>query len=286
MVVLQEGITFHKLQMAWVYRLNFATFKLIVMRLNWKHFSFLCIALTAMAIVYLFSFSKKPQPGVAAPPGKGFAVVELFTSEGCSSCPAADEVVARLSDIYKEDLYVLGFHVDYWNRLGWKDQFSKSVYSDRQRKYAQTFNLDGVYTPQVVVNGKREMVGSDAEKLKKIVGSELATAVNMPILLTAVANDAREVKISWQATNRENQSLNIALIQLHTQTNVRNGENGGKKLKHINIVREFRTIDVPEQSGTVSLVLPGDVSAKECRVIAYLQQNAAAITGAAVTNIK
>src|SRR5579859_6695441 len=109
-----------------------------------------------------------------APAAKGFAVVELFTSEGCSSCPAADALVAT---VQKEDkdlpVYILSFHVDYWDRLGWKDAFSDAAYSDRQREYARWLRLSSVYTPQVVVNGHQEFVGSDAVKLREAISNGL-----------------------------------------------------------------------------------------------------------------
>src|SRR5450631_4033183 len=81
---------------------------------------------------------------------KGFAVVELFTSEGCSSCPPADEAVAELAKDYTSNVYVLGFHVDYWNYLGWKDEFCAADYSNRQQEYAAVLNLSSIYTPQVI----------------------------------------------------------------------------------------------------------------------------------------
>jgi hypothetical protein len=86
---------------------------------------------------------------------KGFAVVELFTSEGCSSCPPADDLVAKIQkENNDQPVYILAFHVDYWNNLGWKDSFSSSAFSKRQNQYADWLNLRSVYTPQVIVNGR------------------------------------------------------------------------------------------------------------------------------------
>ncbi len=104
---------------------------------------------------------------------KGFAVVELFTSEGCSSCPKGDAVVARLRDDYKGSVYVLGFHVDYWNRLGWQDVYSSKEYSKRQGEYASALKLPSVYTPQAIVNGKHELVGSERGELYSLVADAL-----------------------------------------------------------------------------------------------------------------
>jgi hypothetical protein len=93
------------------------------------------------------------------------SVVELFTSEGCSSCPSADKLVAVAQKEFKENTIVLSYHVDYWDRLGWKDPFSKAAYTDRQRLYAEHLNLQSVYTPQAIVNGKTEFVGSNKTAL-------------------------------------------------------------------------------------------------------------------------
>ena len=94
------------------------------------------------------------------------AVLELFTSEGCSSCPSADKLLPQLAKL-DSNIIPLSFHVDYWNRLGWEDPFSSSEYSERQRSYAKQLNLESVYTPQLVVNGEYELVGSTGRMQKQ-----------------------------------------------------------------------------------------------------------------------
>ena len=109
------------------------------------------------------------QPG----PGAPFAVVELFTSEGCSSCPPADAFLADLIETARESgqrVFGLAFHVDYWNYIGWTDPFSSSDWSDRQRRYAHALEARQIYTPQLVVNGRRHGVGSDEKKVYKALG--------------------------------------------------------------------------------------------------------------------
>jgi hypothetical protein len=93
------------------------------------------------------------------------SVVELFTSEGCSSCPSADKLVAVAQKEFNENTIVLSYHVNYWDRLGWKDPFSKAAYTDRQRQYAEHLHLESVYTPQAIVNGKTAFVGSNKTAL-------------------------------------------------------------------------------------------------------------------------
>src|SRR5580692_11082645 len=102
------------------------------------------------------------------PDREGFVLVELFTSEGCSSCPPADEAVGRLKG-WKKNVYVLSFHVDYWNYLGWKDVFSNAAYSTRQQNYGDLFHLNSIYTPQIVVNGKAQFIGSDETALRSTI---------------------------------------------------------------------------------------------------------------------
>ncbi len=95
-------------------------------------------------------------------PASGFAVVELFTSQGCSSCPSADKLIEKVrQETIAARVYLLAYHVDYWDHLGWKDSFSKAKFSARQRQYARWFSQGNVYTPQMVVNGAREFVGSN-----------------------------------------------------------------------------------------------------------------------------
>jgi len=205
---------------------------------------------------------------------KGFAVVELFTSEGCSSCPPADAVAAKLSEEYKDNVYILGFHVDYWDRLGWKDMFSNASYTKRQYRYGQIFHLNSVYTPQVVVNGKTEFVGSNENRLKNTIAQELKNSPAANIEIVAKSNDKKTINISYKVDNASNAVLNIVLIQLKAQSSVKRGENKGRILHHANVVRDFKTVNADKDvKGNVDLILPEDLSTKDCKVIAYLQKN-------------
>ena len=139
-----------------------------------KHFKkhLVPIAVAMMAITALFAFNRSTKTvekttniirvendkNAAKSTAKGVAVLELFTSEGCSSCPPADDV---LRDLAKDsNVIALSFHVTYWNRLGWKDSFSQKIFDERQYAYGEKFQANGVYTPQAVINGTTEMVGS------------------------------------------------------------------------------------------------------------------------------
>jgi hypothetical protein len=199
----------------------------------------------------------------------GFALVELFTSEGCSSCPPADALLERVSKEYKSNVYVLGFHVDYWNQLGWKDIYSNADFTNRQKQYAALFNLTSIYTPEIVVNGKTEFVGSDENKLRKTIQQELNIKNASTISLDVKNNDNKSIIVDYKVSSTNNDIMHFALVQLHAETDVKRGENGGRKLQHINIVRDFKTATT--NSGNINLLMPAGMFAKDFKVIAFVQ---------------
>ena len=205
------------------------------------------------------------------PHGSGFILLELFTSEGCSSCPAADKTLVQLGEEYKHNFYTLEFHVDYWNYLGWKDQFSNSVYTDRQQHYASLFSLSSTYTPQVIINGQKEMVGSDQAKMRPVLNQCVLKAPEASLSVSSTAHMSK-VFVAYSIKNTKGQLLNVALVQKKTTTNVKNGENKGRKLSHTNVVRDFKTIDLTEDHGFVEVYLPSGIVADECSVVAYTQK--------------
>jgi hypothetical protein len=244
--------------------------------------------ITAVVLITTAFTARSVHPGARqaarsnVPAGPGFAVVELFTSEGCSSCPPADDLVAR---IQKEDkdrpVYLLAFHVDYWDRLGWKDVFSNTAYTDRQRQYASWLKLQSVYTPQIVVNGRKEFVGSDASTLRSTIEKDLqgqaapAQLSNGDIKLSInnLRKEGNKLEWSWQTegTNK-GLSLVVALVQHSATTNVRSGENGGHTLSHVQIVRNLQSVSLNGKSNGAghmdwsAAIKPGDTE-----VIAFLQ---------------
>lgn len=237
------------------------------------------ILFCTLFLVSCTSYGKK-QPAA----NNGFAVVELFTSEGCSSCPAAEKVLAQVHGEYKQNVYVLEFHVDYWNYIGWKDVFGSKEYTLRQQQYADKFRLGSTYTPQAIVNGKSELVGSDNGKLHSIINDDLQHTPSETITLSAKAN-AGNIAITYTVTDPQNQLLNIALVQKNAETDVKRGENSGRKLKHMNIVRVLKTVDA-QKSGTINITLPGELTKASCIIIAYAQQKDTwAVSGAAETAI-
>ena len=212
----------------------------------------------------------------------GFALVELFTSEGCLSCPAADEAVAQLVKAGQKNIYVLGFHVDYWNSLGWKDAFSDAAYGARQQQYGNAFRLNSVYTPQAVVNGKTQFTGSDTKLLKEAVDEGLAQQPANTLDVSAKMGIGQTVTVDCQIGNAEKGgTINLALVQRNAKSNVVRGENSGRVLTHVNVVRGFKTINVGEAKVQTTLALPAGLTANECKIIAFTQNAALKVTAAA-----
>jgi hypothetical protein len=159
-------------------------------------------------------------------------VVELFTSQGCSSCPPADRLLTELSRS-RPDLLVLAFHVTYWNRLGWPDPYSLDAATDRQRRYARISAIGGIYTPQVVVDGTQDVVGSDAPRLHRAIAAAESRARGLPL---AIRRDGAEAAVSLGAGPGAGRVLVIGYDGQHS-TQVRRGENAGATLVESNIVR-------------------------------------------------
>jgi len=219
--------------------------------------------------------------------GNGFAVVELFTSEGCSSCPPADDAVAKLLKDYNNNVYVLGFHVDYWDNLGWKDEFSNAAYTARQQQYSRKFGPNAIYTPQAIVNGAAQFVGSDNSQLHTNVDAGLGSAAGVSIAISARADDGKTVAVTYKLKSGIQGLLNIALIQLQAEHSIMRGENRGKMLHHVNVVRDFKTVASNTTDGEVKLNLPGGLAVKDCMVIAYTQDGQSLkITGASSATIQ
>ncbi|HEY8929472.1 MAG TPA: DUF1223 domain-containing protein [Mucilaginibacter sp.] len=244
-----------------------------------KIFSFavllLAVALTSTAFIKMSKRTKADS--------KGFAVVELFTSEGCSSCPPADALVAKIEkETADKPVYILAYHVDYWDRLGWKDQFSSAAFSKRQSEYAHYLHLDGVYTPQIVVNGKTEFVGSQEGTLRNAIRTNLGKDAAAQLAL-AVSVDGKQahIKYSTDAADK-NTVLQLAVLEKNATSKVERGENQGRTLAHVQIVRKLQQVDLAGNSGTASIALPQNFDQKSWEVIGFLQnKTSGAISGAA-----
>ncbi|MCB0639001.1 MAG: DUF1223 domain-containing protein [Lewinella sp.] len=182
-----------------------------------------------------------PTPGSDSLPG--FALLELFTSQGCSSCPPADALLSELageSQATSSPVYALSFHVDYWNRLGWRDPYSDAAYSDRQRTYAQFLPGGRVYTPQLVVNGHTGLIGSRAREVRSALTEALATPASTGISLETSEQKGSTQILSYHLSGRTHGlNLYIALVEGEVHNDVPRGENRGRELHHVQVVRRF-----------------------------------------------
>lgn len=209
-----------------------------------------------------------------------FAVLELFTSQGCSSCPPADILLQQLAG-QNESVIPLSFHVDYWDRLGWKDKFSNSEYSERQRKYASQFRLESIYTPQLVVNGKYELVGNNRNKAESVIAKALSENASAKLSIRNFKSGNEKISFTVALDgNRSELKVNAALVEKNAVTNVKAGENKGATLTSVNVVREFASKDAKNDL-SFEMKIPSKIGVWE--IIVYSQKkNDLAITGAAV----
>lgn len=254
----------------------------------------------ALVLVSGLSSSVSAQSGTraSAPPrvpasaqATGVAVVELFTSQGCSSCPSADAALRQIASVAEQgnlQVYTLSFHVDYWSHLGWKDPYSDPAYSNRQRAYASATGSKRIYTPQMIVSGTTEFVGSDKAKAHAAITKSLSQRPSSTVKLKVIENAMTDrVTVQYDVTGAiAGTVLNVALVQSPQPNKVLRGENIGRELGYVNVVRAFETLPLIQSSGTVKLEIPDDVDAGTAMVIAYVQNpKSLGITAAASTKL-
>ena len=236
------------------------------------------LALIMSNVIALFA----ALPLVAAERERGTPVLaELFTSEGCSSCPPADALLAKLDRqlLPGVTVIVLSEHVDYWNRIGWTDPFSSPQASARQASYARKFGLDSSYTPQLVIDGYDQFVGSDA---RAIQGTLMRSAANpkLPFHIASAEQDRGNITIHLQMDRLPESSsfktgeIWIALAAKHETSEVMRGENSGRTLDHVAVVRSLSKVGVAtgRDEFTQTVRLPYEGRGTDMRIIAFVQQ--------------
>jgi len=209
-----------------------------------------------------------------------FALVQLFTSQGCSSCPSADILLDKVRNKFdSKEVAVLSYHVDYWNRLGWKDPFSASEYTTLQNAYASKFKSRNVYTPQAVINGSIHFVGSNEDKMNGYLSKYLKNEAENSVVISKVIKKSNSINFSYDVIgNTESKKLKVALVIGQRITPIKRGENGGKSLKNSNIVVE--EIVILNSNGTKTITIPSIVNTDdELKLIAYIQNDNLEVTG-------
>ena len=189
-------------------------------------------------------------------------LVELFTSEGCSSCPPADTLLRQVngSQTSRGQLVVgISEHVTYWNSLGWSDPFSSPVYTERQNAYSERFHLEGVYTPQMVINGAEQIVGSDRAALLHAVEREDAESSRMSlrILSLSVAQNTLTVNFSTSGEMPPHGADLIAVLADDSdRSSVLHGENSGRMLAHVAVARSMTRVARVQAAGERTVQVP------------------------------
>lgn len=205
-------------------------------------------------------------------------LVELFTSEGCGNCPPADRALAFLETqqpVAGADVITLGYHVDYFNDRGWKDEYSSAEYTRRQNLYAMRLNQESVYTPQMIVDGKVEFVGSDAAKANAAIAT--AAKPGKPVVTTTVSARTAEVNITGFGPHTLGTAV-LAAAEDRLVSNVKAGNNRGRTISHISVVRKLQSFGkVPEKATEFKgrVELPSDSSWKQenMKYVVYVQED-------------
>jgi hypothetical protein len=229
-----------------------------------KYRSVLVFLIVAIAVMAAFILNRRSHALNAieastfcpvAKPEPAAVLVELFTSEGCSSCPPADELLAsldRAQPIAGAHIITLSEHVDYWNRLGWADPYSSARFSARQSQYARRFKKDDVYTPQMVVDGRAEFVGSNAARARQEIAEAARRADKATVTLTvahrAGVTGRGEIAVQVRIENTpaistdETADVLLAIAESELRSDVSRGENSGRSLSHASVVRRLSQI--------------------------------------------
>lgn len=212
-------------------------------------------------------------------------VVELFTSEGCSSCPPADAMLVQLSHMKAPngaEIIVLGEHVDYWNHDGWMDRFSSAEFTRHQQDYVHRFKLASAYTPQVVVDGTVQFVGNDKEKMTQAILQQSQKQKPATVSLRLEGTD--RLHVAAKIPNADSGSATIAITEDGLTSEVAGGENKGRTLQHAGVVRDIYSLGAMrdgEMDRTVRLAIKKGWNRDKLKVVVFVTNHDTAILGAA-----
>lgn len=196
-------------------------------------------------------------------------LVELFTSEGCSSCPPADALLRQVNGTQtSEGQLIVGIseHVTYWNSLGWRDPFSSTAFTERQDAYSQRFHLEGPYTPQMVINGAEQMVGSDRGALLQAVQKEQEQPSRMSLRILSVEVSGKSLRVHFSASGElpaHGVDLIAVLADDADRSSVLRGENSGRTLAHVAVARSLARVAKVRSAGegTAQVPIPAEFQA-------------------------
>ena len=242
--------------------------------------------------------SPAPAKTTKAKAGRAPVIVELFTSEGCSSCPPADALLAKLKRDQPQggaEIIALSEHVDYWNSRAWADPYASAAFSGRQEAYRKALRLDSIYTPQMVVDGRAEFVGSDDDRAASAITQAAKTAKTDVALTGDRKDNSLQIKVNIAPVtglaSGEKADVLLAITEDNLHSQVAGGENSGRRLNHAAVVRELKNIGAATKSGGLETTLAIPLGARwkrgDLQAVVFVQaQNSRRILGAATVPVK
>ncbi len=203
-------------------------------------------------------------------------VLELFTSQGCSSCPSADALLEKVKKEHPEGVFTLSYHVDYWNYIGWKDPFSKSEYTQIQRAYNTKLRYNGNYTPEIVVNGRAHFVGSDASKMNIALDAFGKERVENAVEISNIKREKGKVTYDYKVKGAiKNKHVRAVLVVDERITSVKRGENRNRTIKNSNIVVAETKSYIKMASASAAIEVPKLVKSSDKLHLILLVENVA-----------
>jgi len=259
-------------------------------------FSAAVVLVLALANPAAPSQDQNPVQASNSQDAKAGVLVELFTSEGCSSCPPADALLRQLdtmAPVNSVGIVVLGEHVDYWDGVGWRDRFASRQYTERQNDYARRFSLDSPFTPQMVVDGTQQLVGNNTGALQAAL-NKAASTNRATLRVSAEPKDQKHLALTVDAgplpSGTKHADLYVALADNSDETQVGGGENSGRKLQHVAVARSLRKCGtVPAEGSHLQVTVPLEKGSEleKQRVVVFLQEPGTGhVLGAAAKQLK
>jgi len=247
----------------------------------------MCSTVAVVVAATLGSRALQNRPA-ETPRGNGIAVLELYTSEGCSSCPAADDLlglIVRQSRADHSRIYPLEFHVDTWNQPTFSDPFSEARFRERQESYYNAKITREVFTPQMIINGTRSEIGSDSQAVRAKIEQATREPLFSEVTLAVTRSDQELVAEATLSAIPAGGVLNVVLVERGLVHEIPKGENAGRTLHHENVVRSFVSTPLAQPKASVKLPIPPGAILSNCSVIAYVQNAKLSVLGAAEASL-
>ena len=242
------------------------------------------ITLSLFTLLFLTSFVN-----ITDKKHESVVVLELFTSQGCSSCPSADVLLHKVGKEYAEaNVFTLSYHVDYWDYIGWKDPFSQKKFTEKQRSYAQKFNDNRIYTPAVIINGKEHFVGSDRSKMYSKIKEYKKKTSNHTISLGAMKQDVNSIQFNYEIEgDLASTKARVVLAIQERTTEVKRGENARRTLENNTVVVSENYLTKVNKKGNYTIDIPKIVTKNDkLTVLLILENENLDILSAAKGNVK